>query len=100
MALDDYDQPEALPELNPEFAEMLIESFNSQDRLPVSQLFNEWWRFSPQSVAEKYRRLVCEVPGFSESFEERYFAPPLDLDGLLAMQPGTLGPHLWRLHQR
>ena len=91
MALADYEQPEQLPELDPGFAELLIESFNSQERLPVSQLFNDWWRFCPPQVAESYRAMIAETPGFQENFAERYYADPLDLDTLLAKPEGTLG---------
>ena len=91
MALPDYEQPETLPEIAPGFAERLIESFNSQERLPVSQLFNEWWAFCPPEVAETYARLVSQTPGFAENYAERYYAEPLDLDDLLSRPEGTLG---------
>lgn len=91
MALADYDQPDTLPEIDPGFAKLLVESFNSQERLPVSQLFNDWWRFCPPEVAESYRKLVVETPGFRENYAERYYADPLDLDALLAKPEGTLG---------
>ena len=91
MALADYDQPETLTEINSGFAELLIESFNSQERLPVSQLFNEWWRFSPPGVSEQYRQALLRTPDFTENFEARYFAPPHSLDDLMAYPAGSFG---------
>ena len=91
MALADYEQPETLPEIAPGFAKLLVESFNSQDRMPVSQLFNEFWPFCSPEVAQTYARLIRETPGFAENYAETWYAPPLDLDALLAMPEGTLG---------
>jgi ubiquinone biosynthesis protein COQ4 len=91
MALTDYEQPAGLEELAPEFSALLVESFNSQDRMPVSRLFNEWWRFSSPHAREAYRRKVRATPGFMDVYGERYIAPMLDPEVLAAMPEGTLG---------
>jgi len=92
MALADFTPSDDLPEIDPGFAEMLVECFNSpKKRMPVHQLFNEFWRFCPAKVAEDYRRMVTEMPGFQESYAERHFAPTHELDELLAMPTGSFG---------
>ena len=91
MALADYDPPADLPEFDPAFTAKLIESFNSQERMPVALLFNEWWQHASDHAREEYRQAVRAAPGFLQLYEETYFAPPLDIDALMALPVGTLG---------
>lgn len=91
MPLADYDQPAVLEEMKPSFSAKLVESFNSQERMPVALLFNEWWVDAPANARDDYRQLVINNPGFAELYAERYFGPALDPDQLLRMPEGSLG---------
>ena len=74
-----------------EFASSLLETFDDPDRHGVHQLFNEWWRFAPEPVKEKYLADFEQVPEQRAFLEERWFAEPLVLEELAELPQGSLG---------
>lgn len=83
--------PATSPTLNPEFVPLLIESFNSQEKMPVARLFNEWWRFASEEAIGKYVEAARADPDFRRAFAERFYAPPVDFEALGRLPEGTLG---------
>ncbi len=84
-------QSTAMPSLDPAFVPLLVEGFNSQERMPVARLFNEWWRFAADEVIEKYVADFHTDPELKRAFSERFMAEPVDFDALGRLPVGTLG---------
>lgn len=89
--LQDYIEEPNLPTIAPEFSSQLIECFNSTIEKPVSELYNEWWKFAPASVVEKYVAFLRTDPNFVASYEEKYFGENFTLDEITSLPHGTLG---------
>lgn len=83
--------PAATPAIDSAFVPLLIESFSSQERMPVARLFNEWWRFAPDEVIAKYVADFHTDPELKRAFAERFMADPVDFDALGRLPRGTLG---------
>lgn len=79
------------PTIDREFAASLLKTFDDPGQHGVHMLFNEWWRYAPADVIEKYVADFQALPEQEAFLNEHYFAEPLDLDALGGMPQGTLG---------
>lgn len=74
-----------------EFAALLLKTIDDPRSYGVHQLFNDWWRFAPESVKRKYLADFEAIPEQREFARERFYAEPLTLDLLAGMPAGSLG---------
>ncbi|HYN33302.1 MAG TPA: hypothetical protein VES40_11810 [Ilumatobacteraceae bacterium] len=83
--------------IDDEFGGRLLLAFNAPERLPVHQLFNEWWSHVPAEVSEGYVSQLMADERFRTFIEDAWFAEPLDLLRLSEMADGSLGQayHDW-----
>ncbi len=77
--------------IDAEFGGRLLLAFNSPEKLPVHQLFNEWWSHAPAEVSAGYVDQLLADDRFREFIEVGWFAEPLDLAQLGDMVEGSLG---------
>lgn len=81
--------------VNRAFGEKFLQSVDDFYGYGVHLLFNDWWENAPAEVVRKYVAALEADPAMAALAREEYYAPPLDLEGLRAFAPGTLG-HAYR----
>lgn len=79
------------PTIDREFAEYLLRAIDDPQQYGVHQLFNDWWRYAPEEVKEKYVADFRTKPELGVVLSERYFSEPHDLEALGALPDGSLG---------
>lgn len=77
--------------LDREFAQSLLKTFDDPGQHGVHLLFNEWWRYAPSEVIDKYVEDFRKMPQQQAFLEEHFFAEPLDLEALGRLATGTVG---------
>jgi ubiquinone biosynthesis protein Coq4 len=84
-----------LQPLDRSFGEKFLGSIDDFYRYGVHLLFNDWWERAPADVIDKYVAAMEADPEIAALAHEQWYAEPLNLDGLEAFSPGTLG-HAYR----
>ena len=77
--------------LDREFAASLLKTFDDPGQHGVHLLFNEWWRFAPSEVIEKYVEDFQKVPQQQAFLDDHYFSDPLDIESLGRLPTGSVG---------
>ncbi|CAE7403963.1 Coq4 [Symbiodinium microadriaticum] len=82
--------PEA-PTLDRQFAEGLLRTFDDPQKFGVHLLFNDWWKYAPQDVIDKFMADWKSKPDHVAFIEEQHYADPITIEALAAMPDGSLG---------
>lgn len=77
--------------LDREFAASLLKTYDDPGQHGVHLLFNEWWRYAPDAVIDKYVEDFRRIPEQKAFLDAHYFAEPLDLEALARLPEGTVG---------
>lgn len=86
----------ATPAIDRDFAQFLLRTFDDPNQYGVHQLFNDWWRYAPDSVKARYVADFESIPQQRQFLEAAYLPEPVPLDQLARCAEGTLGHTYWR----
>ena len=78
-----------------EFAEKLLQTIDDPSKHGVHILFNQYWKYTPDDVRDKYLAGLVDEPAQRAFMEEKHYAEPYEFDALADLPEGSLGRALY-----
>ncbi|NJN51120.1 MAG: hypothetical protein HC809_04420 [Gammaproteobacteria bacterium] len=73
------------------FSEYLLKAVDNPAQYGVHQLFNDWWRFAPDAVKDKYLKDFRNLPDHKAFIADGHYADPISIAQLNDHAEGTFG---------